>query len=204
MKLSSVFGGPVLGLAVFMVASAALAAVAPGQSAPDFTLTDSDGNSVSLSDFEGQKVVLEWTNHECPFVRKHYGSGNMQSTQKAITAKDVVWLSIISSAPGKQGHVDGDKANQLTLSRDASPTKVLLDPSGDIGRMYDAKTSPQMFIMDEAHKVLYVGAIDDVPSANQGDIKKATNLVLAAFDDIEAGRDLQVSYETPYGCTIKY
>ena len=192
------------GMIVFLIASSSVAAVMPGQEAPDFTLTDSNGDSVSLSDFAGKKVVLEWTNHECPFVRKHYSSGNMQATQKAVTAKGVVWLSIISSAPGKQGYVTGEKANALTAERGAAPTGVLLDPKGQVGRLYGATATPQMVIMDEKHTVLYAGAIDDVPTANPGDLKRAHNLVLAAFDDIEAGRPVRTPYETPYGCTVKY
>lgn len=192
------------GLIVFLITSAAMAAVMPGQTAPDFTLTDSNGDSVSLSDFAGKKVVLEWTNHECPFVRKHYSSGNMQATQKAITDKGVIWLSIISSAPGKQGYVDGETANALTKERGAHPTKVLLDPEGKVGRLYGATATPQLVIMDEKRDVLYAGAIDDKPTANPADLKTAHNLVLAAFEDIDAGRPVQISYQTPYGCTVKY
>ena len=192
------------GMIVFLIASSSMAAVMPGQVAPDFTLTDSNGHSVSLADYAGKKVVLEWTNHECPFVRKHYSSGSMQATQKAVTAKGVVWLSIVSSAPGKQGYVNGEKANELTAERGAAPTDVLLDPKGQVGRLYGATATPQMVIMDEKRNVLYAGAIDDVPTANPSDLKRAHNLVLAAFDDIEAGRPVQVPYETPYGCTVKY
>ena len=194
----------VCGMIVLLIASSSMAAVMPGQAAPDFTLTDSNGKTVSLSDFAGKKVVLEWTNHDCPFVRKHYNSGNMQATQKAVTAKGVVWLSIISSAPGKQGYVTGEKANELTAERAAAPTNVLLDPKGVVGRLYGATATPQMVIMDEKRMVLYAGAIDDKPTANPADLKTATNLVLAAFDDIDAGRPVRTAYERPYGCTVKY
>jgi hypothetical protein len=199
----------VIGMAAFLAATQmmgaqAMAAVAPGETAPDFTLTDSNGQSVSLSDYDGKQVVLEWTNHDCPFVRKHYSSGNMQATQKAITDEGVVWLSVISSAPGKQGYVDGAEANALTKSRDAHPTRVLLDPKGEVGRLYGATATPQLVVMDAAHKVQYYGAIDDTPTANINDLKTAHNLVLAAFKDMDAGNPVAVPYEPPYGCTVKY
>jgi len=199
----------VIGMAAFLAASQmigghVMAAPAPGETAPDFTLTDSNGQSVSLSDYDGQRVVLEWTNHECPFVRKHYGSGNMQATQKAITGEGVVWLSVISSAPGKQGHVGGAEANALTEERDAHPTRVLLDPEGEVGRLYGATATPQLVVMDAAHTIQYYGAIDDTPTANVNDLKTAHNLVLAAFEDMDAKRPVAVPYEPPYGCTVKY
>jgi len=194
----------VIGMAAFLAASTAMGAVAPGDTAPDFTLTDSNGQSVSLSDYAGKQVVLEWTNHECPFVRKHYSSGNMQATQKAITDEGVVWLSVISSAPGKQGYVKGDEANELTESRGAHPTRVLLDPTGEVGRLYGATATPQLVVMDAEHTIQYYGAIDDTPTANVNDLETAQNLVLAAFRDMDAGKPVEVPYEPPYGCTVKY
>jgi hypothetical protein len=194
----------VIGMAAFLAATHVMGAPAPGETAPDFTLTDSNGQSVSLSDYAGREVVLEWTNHQCPFVRKHYSSGNMQATQKAITGEGVVWLSVISSAPGKQGYVDGEEANALTESRDAHPTRVLLDPKGDVGRLYGATATPQLVVMDETHTIRYYGAIDDTPTASVNDLKTAHNLVLAAFKDMDAGQPVAVPYEPPYGCTVKY
>lgn len=193
-----------ISMAAFLAASTAFGAVGPGETAPDFTLTDSNGQSVSLSDYAGKEVVLEWTNHDCPFVRKHYSSGNMQATQTAVAAEGVVWLSVISSAPGKQGYVDGAQANELTQSRDAHPSRVLLDPKGDVGRLYGATATPQLVVMDADHTVKYYGAIDDTPTANVNDLKTATNLVLAAFNDMDAGKPVGVPFEPAYGCTVKY
>ncbi|MGI9387577.1 MAG: redoxin domain-containing protein, partial [Methyloligellaceae bacterium] len=137
-----------------------------GKPAPVFTGTDSNGKKVSLQDFRGKTVILEWTNHDCPFVRKHYGSGNMQALQKKATGGDVVWLSVISSAPGRQGHVSPVRANELTTARKASPSAVLLDPDGTIGRAYEATATPHMFVIDTQGTLVYKGAIDDKPSAN--------------------------------------
>ncbi|TAH36120.1 MAG: thioredoxin family protein [Alphaproteobacteria bacterium] len=197
-----------LSIAVFLAfaAFAPIAFAAPiiGNPAPDFAATDSNGKTVNLSDFKGRNVVLEWTNNECPFVRKHYESGNMQSLQKKYTAQDVVWLSIVSSAPGKQGHVDGATANKLTVSRGASPTAVLLDESGKIGKLYGAKTTPHMFIVDKTGKLAYAGAIDDINSTDIADVKKARNYIDMAFADINANRTVALSSTKPYGCSVKY
>ena len=191
--------------AVILSASGAAQAVADvGAAAPDFSLPDSNGASRSLSDFEGRYVVLEWTNDGCPFVRKHYGSGNMQSLQKEYTAKDVAWLSIISSAPGEQGHVSGAEANALTAERDAAPTAVLLDPSGDVGREYGAKTTPHMYIIDPKGTLIYAGGIDSIPSANPQDIEKATPYVKLALDEAMAGKPVSQAQTRPYGCSVKY
>mgnify|MGYP000402755409 CR=1 FL=1 len=148
----------VAGLTLAMTATVN-AALSVGKPAPEFTGIDTAGTQHALSDFRGKTVVLEWTNHDCPYVRKHYDSGNMQSQQKAAAEDGVVWLSIISSAPGKQGHVPGEEANRLTSTRNASPTAVLLDESGDIGRLYGAKTTPHMFVIAGKGDVVYAGAI---------------------------------------------
>ena len=182
----------------------AFAAVEPGEEAPDFTLTDSKGTSHKLSDFRGKFVVLEWLNHECPFVKKHYGSGNMQKLQKDYTAKGVVWLSIISSAPGKQGHRTGAQADADTKDKNAAPTAVLLDPAGEVGQKYEAKTTPHMFVIDKEGKILYAGAIDSINSTNPADVAKAENHVRQALDAALAGKPVPTPQTKPYGCSIKY
>ena len=180
------------------------AAVEPGEEAPDFTLTDSKGTSHKLSDFRGKLVVLEWLNHECPFVKKHYSGGNMQKLQQEYTAKGVVWLSIISSAPGKQGHRTGPQAEADTKDKNAAPTAVLLDPSGEVGKKYDAKTTPEMFVLDKEGKVIYAGAIDSIKSTDSADIAKAENHVRQALDAALAGQPVSTPKTQPYGCSVKY
>lgn len=184
--------------------ASASARVTTGEPAPDFSLPGSDGKQYTLSDLRGNKVILEWTNDGCPYVRKHYSSANMQGLQKQTTEAGVIWLSIISSKPGSQGHVDAAGARQLTESRDAHPTSVLLDPAGDVGRQYGAKTTPHMYVIDEQGKLVYQGAIDDKPSARQSSLQGARNYVLAALDDMAAGRPVQQAETTPYGCSVKY
>ena len=179
-------------------------AAEPGEAAPEFTLTDSKGTSHKLSDFRGKFVVLEWLNHECPFVKKHYSGGNMQKLQQEYTAKGVVWLSIISSAPGKQGHRTGPQAEADTKDKNAAPTAVLLDPSGEVGKKYDAKTTPEMFVLDKEGKILYAGAIDSIKSTDSADIAKAENHVRAALDAALAGQPVPTPKTKPYGCSVKY
>ena len=193
-------------LVTLVVAACGPASAAPqlGQPAPDFSLPGSDGKQHSLADYKGKYVVLEWTNHDCPFVKKHYGSGNMQSQQKELTGKGAVWLSIVSSAPVKQGHVDAAKANELTKSRNAAPTAVLLDPSGDVGRKYDAKTTPHMYIVAPDGKLIYMGGIDSIPSADQDDIAEATPYVKVALSEAMAGKPVTNASTKPYGCSVKY
>jgi peroxiredoxin len=176
----------------------------PGDAAPDFTLTDSNGKSHALSDFKGKTVILEWTNHDCPFVKKHYESNNMQSLQKKYTDQGVVWLSIISSAEGKQGFVSAEKANQLTKDRNAHPTAVLFDSKGTVGKSYGAKTTPHMYIIDKDGKLIYKGGIDSIQSADKDDIAKATNYVDKAMTEHMAGKAVTENNTTPYGCGIKY
>lgn len=190
--------------AALLASTAAVASPKIGEPAPAFTLKDSAGKPVSLSNYKGKFVVLEWTNHDCPFVKKHYSSGNMQSLQKEITAKDVVWLSIVSSAPGKQGHVDGAAADALTQSRGAAPTAVLLDASGDAGRSYAAKTTPHMFVVAPDGTLVYMGGIDSIPSSDASDIAKATPYVKVALAEAMAGKPVTDASTRPYGCSIKY
>lgn len=178
--------------------------VSVGKAAPDFSGVDSNGNKHSLSDFKGKTVVLEWTNHDCPYVKKHYNSGNMQQLQKNATGNGVVWLSIISSKPGKQGHVSGNQANELTQSRNAAPTAVILDESSEIGRLYGAKTTPHMYIIDKTGQLVYMGGIDSIPSSNEDDIADANNYVAAALDAMAAGKPIKDSVTRPYGCSVKY
>lgn len=180
------------------------AAPAVGEPAPDFTAVDTAGAERSLSEFRGQKVVLEWTNHDCPYVRKHYDTGNMQSLQGDATGNGAVWLSIISSPPGMQGHVEAAEADRLTETRDAAPTAVLLDPEGLVGRTYDARVTPHMYVIDEDGVLRYAGAIDDQPSARPASLEGAHNYVRAALDDLAAGREVATPSSRAYGCTIRY
>jgi peroxiredoxin len=175
-----------------------------GKPAPAFKLTDTNGKTFSLSDFKGKFVVLEWVNYDCPFVRKHYGSGNMQELQKTYTAKGVIWLSINSSAPGKQGNFPADKVNALLKEKSASPTAYLLDPDGQVGKLYGAKTTPHMFIINPEGTLIYNGGIDDTPSADPSDIKTAKNYVRTVLDEAMAGKPVSVSASQPYGCSVKY
>jgi hypothetical protein len=174
-----------------------------GQVAPTFSLQDVNGRTVSLADFKGKTVVLEWNNPECPFVRKHY-SGNMQQQQGAATAQEVVWLTINSSAQGKQGHLDSAGAKQIIAKTGAKQTEYLLDAPGAVGRAYGAKTTPHMFVIDAGGVLRYDGAIDSIPSADVSDIAKATQYVPAALADLKAGRNVKVATSQPYGCSVKY
>jgi len=192
------------GLALCVVAASAQAVPAIGQKAPAFTGKDAAGKTISLGDYAGKTVVLEWTNHECPFVKKHYESGNMQSLQKEMTGKGVVWLTVVSSAPGKQGHVSAAQANELTRSRDAAPSDVILDEDGKIGMAYGATATPQMVVITPKQTVAYMGAIDSIPSAKPSDIPKADNYVRAAYDAVAAGKPVQVAQTKAYGCSVKY
>ena len=175
-----------------------------GAKAPDFIGVDSNGKIRKLADFAGKPLILEWTNHQCPYVRKHYQSGNMQRLQRELTEAGAVWISIISSAPGLQGYVSGDKANQLTATRGAYADVVILDPSGEIGRAYGAKTTPQMFLIGEDSVIHYMGAIDDRPSARKSSLKGALNYVREAWYTFIAGKSVKHAITKPYGCTVKY
>lgn len=182
------------------------ASMTPGQPAPDFIAVDSNDQAVSLADFTGKTIVLEWTNDGCPFVRKHYARppGNMQGLQADAANDGTVWLTVISSGLGKQGYVDGARANQLTEERGAAPTHVLLDPDGTLGRLYKAKATPHMFIVAPDGTIAYEGAIDSVASANVADIAGATNHVRDALDRLAAGEPVAVTSTKPYGCSVKY
>lgn len=182
----------------------AAAAVSSGAKAPAFSVVDATGKTRSLSEFAGKTVVLEWTNHDCPFVKKHYDTGNMQKLQKAAAAEGVVWLSVISSAPGKQGHVAGAQATALTTSRGAAPVAVLLDEKGVVGKAYGAKTTPHMYVITPAGEIAYQGAIDDTPAREPETVKTAKNYVTAALAAVKAGKAPAVTATQPYGCTVKY
>ncbi len=193
-----------VGVALVAAAGSAQADLAVGEPAPTFVGIDSNGKTHRLADYRGRVVILEWTNHDCPYVRKHYGSDNMQALQRRATDDGVVWLSVISSAPGTQGHVDGAGANRLTAERGARPTAVLLDSKGDIGRVYGARVTPHMYVIDAAGKFAYIGGIDDTPTADPADVKTAKNYVTAALADMKAGRPVAAARTRPYGCTVKY
>ncbi|MGY6629387.1 MAG: thioredoxin family protein [Wenzhouxiangella sp.] len=198
--LTLLSAGLALGLSI-----PALAAPQIGQPAPDFSVVDTAGTTHSLADFRGQTVVLEWTNHDCPFVVKHYGAGNMQDQQRmAREEHEAVWLTVISSRPGSQGHVTPEQADELTASRDAFPTAVLLDEDGTMGRAFDARVTPHMYIIDADGILVYMGGIDSNPSANPDDIPGATQFVVAALEDMAAGREIAQATTRPYGCTVKY
>lgn len=182
----------------------AFAAAEIGQPAPAFSAQGADGKTVSLAAYKGKTVVLEWTNHECPFVVKHYESGNIPQLQKELTGKGVVWLQVISSAPGKQGHVEGPAALKINSFREAAPSAVVLDPDGRIGKAYGAQTTPHLFIVDPAGQLVYKGGIDSIASASKADIAKADNYVKLAFNDLGASRRIAHASTKPYGCSIKY
>ncbi len=175
-----------------------------GETAPAFTTSATNGQSVSLADQRGKVVILEWTNHDCPYVRKHYESGNMQALQKEMTAQGLIWLTLISSSPGTQGYVTPKQADELTATRKANPTAVLLDPSGVVGKTYGATNTPHMYIVDKTGLLVYAGAIDDRPTTRRADVQGAHNYVRAALEDMTAGRAVQTPVTRAYGCTVKY
>jgi AhpC/TSA family len=203
-SLLVLLGGGVLTLVVASSRAADSPQARLGAPAPNFTLSDSNGNSVSLADFKGKTVVLEWSNHECPYVRKHYGGNNMQGLQKKWTAQGVVWLTLISSQPGAQGFVHGLEANKLTEERGAAPSAVLLDPKGGVGRSYGAQVTPHMYVITADGVLVYMGGIDDKPTTRLEDLKTAKNFVDAALSEVAAGKTITVKTSRPYGCTIKY
>lgn len=204
MNQKSVLTVTLLALFVAAFASLASAKVKVGAMAPEFNVVDMNGKSQKLSDFSGKYVVLEWLNYGCPFVGKQYGSGNMQSLQKEWTSRNVVWLSVISSAPGQQGHSESDKAKADYKAKGSHATTVLLDQNGTVGKAYGAATTPHMFIIDPAGKLIYNGAIDDKPTTDQADIKTAKNYVSAALTEAMAGKAVSIPTSQPYGCNVKY
>ncbi len=175
-----------------------------GQPAPNFTLTDSNGTSHSLADYKGKIVVLEWNNPECPFVKKHYSSGNIPKQQTEATANGVVWLVINSAADGKQGHVDGTAANGFIAQYHGKPTAYLFDTDGKVGHLYGAKTTPHLFVIDEKGVLRYNGGIDSIASTDKDDLPKATQFVPQAIGEIKSGKPVTVSTSEPYGCSVKY
>lgn len=186
------------------LASPLAAAQRNGAIAQDFKLTDVNGKTVQLSQFRGKTVVLEWHNPGCPFVAKHYSSGNMQATQTAALQQGAVWLTINSGARGKQGHMTGVEAKALIAEQNIRSTNYLFDTKGVVGKAYGAKTTPHMYIIDGSGTLVYQGGIDDKPTANVADIKTARNHVLAALKEIKAGDKVSVAQARPYGCSVKY
>lgn len=189
-----------------LILAVALSAYAArvGSLAPEFTGTDTHGHAHRLSDFRGKYVVLEWTNKDCPYTRKQYDSGNMQRLQREWTAKGVVWLTILSSAPEKQGYMTAAEENAWITKVHAAPTAAILDPSGTIGQAYAAKTTPHMFVIDPAGKLIYDGAIDDHPTTDVADVPVSKNYVSAALREAMAGEPVTMAYTRPYGCSVKY
>ncbi len=190
--------------AAIAIAMPLYAAARIGAPAPDFTATDSNGKLVKLSSLKGKTVVLEWHNPGCPFVQKHYRSGNMQKTQADANKAGVVWLTVNSGAPGKQGYMEGPAANILVDKSGASPDAYLLDAKGIVGKAYGARTTPEMVLIDAKGTLVYQGAIDDKPTADVADIKRARNHLLAALGELKAGKPISVATSKPYGCTVKY
>jgi peroxiredoxin len=174
-----------------------------GQAAPAFTLVDAQGTPRSLADFRGKIVVLEWTNEGCPYVKKHY-SGAMQALQREAGEDGVVWLTVISSAPGTQGYVEGDSARSWQTRTGAHSTHLLLDPTGQVGKLYGARTTPDMRVIDREGRLVFVGGIDDKPTNDVADLQGATNFVRAALDDVMSERPVRTAFATPYGCSVKY
>lgn len=191
------------GVVALAMSAGAQAAVKVGEAAPGFEVAGADGEPVKLSNFRGQHVVLEWTNEGCPFVQKHY-QGNMQGLQETYTEKGVQWLTVFSSKPGAQGHVDAAGAKKFKADYDAHSTALVLDEAGTVGRLYGARTTPHMYVIDPDGKLIYMGGIDDVPSADAADIPDATNFVRAALDQALAGEPVSTPVSKPYGCSIKY
>ncbi|MFI5000663.1 MAG: redoxin domain-containing protein [Reyranellales bacterium] len=203
-RRSLLLGSAAGSLAWALAPAIAFASADLGKPAPLFTATDSNGKSWSLADLRGKVVVLETTNHDCPYVRKHYSSGNMQAQQREAAAKGVVWLTSASSAPGEEGFVTAAQANELTRSRNAAPTAVLLDPLSRIARAYGATVTPHMYVIDTAGVLVYKGGIDSIPSANTADIPRATQYVRVALDQVLAGKQVSEASTRPYGCSLKY
>lgn len=200
-KILSLFA---LGLLTASLASAAPAAPKVGEPAPDFTLTDADGKTHSLADLKGKTVVLEWFNYGCPFVQKHYGSGNMQGLQEAATDGDAIWLTIVSSAPGKQGHLTPEEAKAKKTELGSKASAILLDEDGQVGKLYHAKTTPEMFVINAEGTLVYMGAIDNRADTKEASIDGATNYVTAALDALESGEPIETAKSKPYGCSVKY
>jgi len=198
------FAATLRALPLALALAAMGAAAAPSGPAPDFNVADTSGKAVRLSDYKGKFVVLEWTNPECPFVRKHYDSQNMQGLQKEFGAKDVVWLAINSTNKSSGEFKTGAQMDAWLKTQGAAPKATLIDASSETGRAYAAKTTPHMFVVDPSGKIVYGGAIDDKRSANPADAKTANNYVRAALNESMAGKPVTVASTTPYGCSVKY
>ncbi len=193
----------VLGFAVAITISAAWA-TRVGDRAPDFTATDSNGKVHKLSEYQGKFVVLEWTNRGCPYTQKQYDSGNMQRLQRGWTSRGVIWLTVISSAPGKQGYATAADENAYVKQVNAAPSAVLLDPAGTLGHLYDAKTTPHMFVINPQGILIYNGAIDDKPTTDVADVNGAKNYLSLALDEATSGKPVSNPTTRPYGCSVKY
>ncbi len=189
---------------IVLLSSSLRAEPVVSQAAPLFSGASADGSTINLADLKGKTVILEWTNHECPFVKKHYQSGNIPNLQKQAAAQGIVWLQVISSAPGKQGYIDAETAKKLNAERDAHPANTIFDPSGAIGKLYAATNTPQLFIIDPNGILIYKGGIDSIPSADAEDITKAENYISTALKELAAGKPISQSTTKPYGCTVKY
>lgn len=200
MKFNAILG-MMAGLAM---GTGSLLAVEPGADAPDFTLKSTEGKEVSLDDFEGKLVVLEWINYDCPFVKKHYGSGNMPALQEKYTGEDVVWLSVNSSAEGKQGYLPASELAARSEKEGNKASAILLDTDGTVGKAYGASTTPHMFVINKEGKVAYAGGIDDKPTTKAEDIESSNNYVAAALDALMAGDEVATAKAKPYGCSVKY
>jgi hypothetical protein len=195
---------PMLVALLLCAAPTLMLAAKVGEAAPNFTGTGSNGQTYHLADYRGKFVVLEWHNNGCPYVRKQYNSGNMERLQKQWTGDGVVWFTILSSAPGKQGYVTAGEENDYMAKMQAAPTAALLDPTGDIGHLYDAKTSPHMFVINPQGVLIYDGAIDDKPTTELSDVPGATNYVSLALQQAMAGKPVETATTRPYGCSVKY
>jgi thioredoxin-related protein len=189
---------------LFVILAQAVFALRVGEPAPRFAATDSHGRQHSLAEYHGKFVVLEWHNQGCPYTKKHYDSGNMQKLQKYWTSKGIVWLTVISSAPGEQGYVTAEEENNYIQKINAAPTAVLLDPKGDLGHLYGAKTTPHLFVINSQGQLIYEGAIDDRPTTDLSDIAGATNYVTLALDQAMAGKPITITATRAYGCSVKY
>lgn len=195
----------ILALLFMLMALPALAAAPEiGKPAPDFTAVDTTNHEQKLSSYKGKIVVLEWTNHLCPYVKKHYDSNNMQSTQTAASDMGAIWLRINSNAPGKEGNISADAANRIVAERHVIATGTILDQDGAIGKLYDAQTTPDMFVIDQNGLLVYAGAIDDKPTTDVADLASAKNYVKAVLADLKAGRPVSVDRTQSYGCSVKY
>src|SRR5213079_3255655 len=196
----------ILTILMSLVAGAVFALDAPpvGSAAPDFSLTDAKSKTHSLSEYKGKYVVLEWFNPECPFVKKHYGSDNMQKLQEEYTSKGVAWLTVDSNAPGTEGNLTAEQAEKIMTAWKTHQTALLLDPEGKAGRAYGAKNTPNMVVINPEGKIAYEGAIDSEATPNPADIPNSTNYVKAALNESLTAKPVTTSQTKPYGCSVKY